>query len=86
MGIKKTESTTENKITFTTIEKCGVISQKGNFSIELRYGSWGNNPPKYDLRTWEKAKDGEKSKRGLTLSGEELIALGNLISKMNADE
>ena len=82
MRIKKDE---KEQFAFTTIEMCGVISQKGDYTVELRYGSWGTNPPKYDLRKWKHTEVGEESQRGITLSGEELESLGTLISKMMED-
>lgn len=84
MAIKKNGSKS-NEIKCEVIEKCGVISERsGGYTLELRYVSWNGNEPKYDIRTWKQKDDGtgEGCSRGITLTGEELEALGNLIKEM----
>lgn len=80
MAVKKNGKA--NEISYKIIENCGVISTRGNYTLELRYISWNSGEPKYDLRTWTQTETGEKCGKGITLSGEELESLGTLIAKM----
>ena len=86
MAIKKGSNSSGN-LTYEVIEKCGVIAQrKGGENLELRYISWNNREPKYDIRAWKIDDDGnETCGKGLTLTGEELEKLGNLIQKMEEE-
>lgn len=75
-----------DEINYEVKERCGVISTRkgknGDSTLELRYVSWNGKAPKYDIRPWY-VKDGEeKCQKGITLSGEELIALGDLIARL----
>ena len=47
---------------------------------QLNLVSWNDRDPKYDLREW--SPDGEKMGKGVTLSKEELLALKELLNKM----
>ena len=84
MAIKKTNVATETKQEpqYQVLEKCGVIAEKKNGTMELRYVSWNGNEPKYDIRTWLVTEDGERGAKGLTLTGEELESLYEIIKKM----
>lgn len=69
--------------------ECGVISDNGKGTVmKLRLISWNDRPAKYDIRSWYTAKDGsEGMNKGVTLTKEELLALGNLIDEIRkADE
>ena len=46
---------------YKVLEECGTLStnDKG-WSLKLRYLSWNNNEPKYDLRPWKEDENGEK--------------------------
>lgn len=89
MAIKtsgKATTKAKDEIKYEILEECGVISENGKNKTLLRYIKWNDNEPKYDLRTWYTDKDGnEKMSKGITLTGEELIALGEIIKKL-ADE
>lgn len=63
---------------FEVMEELGDISVKGNFTLKLRYGKWGDNPAKYDLRAWN---DEGKCRNGLTLTGEEMETLYEIMKK-----
>lgn len=85
MAIKKSntkaKSTTEP--TYQVLEECGTLSSNDKgWELKLRYMSWNGNEPKYDLRTWKKDENGEKCSKGITLTGEELEALLNILRKM----
>ena len=78
-----------SEITCEVIEKCGVISDRGNgWKLELRYVSWNGKEPRYDLRPTKVDENTGKeiSAKGITLSGEELEDLGKLIMKMAEEE
>lgn len=86
MAIKKNNFNGE--ISMKIVEKCGVIStnETTGYSLELRYISWNDREPKYDLRSWKQNEDGtEICGKGVTLSGEELESLGDLINKMREE-
>lgn len=84
MAIKKSGKANDEGIKYEVIEKCGVISEgKNGWTTELRYVKWGDNDPKYDIRSWVTNEDGtEKCGKGITLTGEQLEALGNIIKGM----
>ena len=82
--IRKNMSATKEQINYEVIEKCGVIAERnGGYNLELRYVSWNGAEPKYDIRTWKTKDDGtEVCGKGITLSGEELENLGDIIAKL----
>ena len=43
---------------------------------------WNDREPKYDIREW--SPDGQTMSKGVTLSKEELVALKELLNKMEA--
>ena len=79
----------EKKVALTVIEECGVIGtrKKGKETLRLDYGAWNGNTPKYEIRVWSAEEDGTlAARKGIGLTGEELIALGELIQKLQQDE
>lgn len=64
----KTTPQKKSKATFKMIEYLGKIGK-----YELKYGSWNGGEPKYDLRS---------NYKGITLTGEELIALADLVDTL----
>ena len=68
--------------------ECGVISDNGKGTVmKLRLVSWNDRPAKYDIRSWYEKDGEEKMNKGVTLTKEELLALGNLIDEIRkADE
>lgn len=84
MEIRKTDKKAKEENTkYKVIEKCGVIGERsGGYTLELRFVEWNGNPAKYDLRPWKVKDDGtEICGKGITLTGEELEALGELITQ-----
>lgn len=68
------------------LEKCGVIGDRVKSKLELRYVAWNGKEPRYDIRPWYVDDKGiEKCNKGVTLSGEELLALGDIINKLKED-
>lgn len=68
-------------IKYEIVQKIGVLSttSKG-WAKELNLVSWNDRPPKYDIREW--APDGETMGKGVTLTKEELLALRELLNKI----
>ncbi|MDO9547054.1 MAG: PC4/YdbC family ssDNA-binding protein [Pelolinea sp.] len=69
-------------IKFEIIKKIGVLSrsEKG-WAKELNLIRWNNREPKYDIRDW--SPDGKIMSKGITLNKEELVALKELLVKMD---
>lgn len=66
---------------FEIVENLGIVSEgKGGWKLELNLISWGGRPAKYDLRSW--SPDHQKMGKGSTLSKEELVALKDLLNKV----
>ena len=87
MAIRKS-NLKENEIKMEVLEKCGVIAERnGGYNLELRYIAWNGGEPKYDIRTWKTKDDGtEICGKGITLTGEELESLGELIVKLASND
>ena len=68
-------------IKFEIVKKIGILSksEKG-WAKELNLVSWNDREPKYDIRTW--SPDGQKMGKGITLSGGEMVALRDILVKM----
>jgi len=70
-----------SEIKFEIIKKIGVLSKSASgWAMELNLISWNERDPKYDLRDW--SPDGQKMGKGVTLSKEELLALKELLNKI----
>jgi len=85
--IIRTAAKQEKEIALNVIEECGVIADRGKAGIvRLDYGTWNDgSEPKYEIRIW-KEKDGEmKATKGIGLTGEELIALRDLLNEMEEE-
>jgi len=66
---------------FEIVKKIGVLSKSASgWEKQLNLLSWNERDPKYDLRDW--SPDGGKMGKGVTLSKEELLALKELLNKM----
>lgn len=84
MAIRKSTAKAEDRKTYDVIERCGVISEGNNgWRTELRFVSWYGTEGKYDIRSWKEKEDGtEQCGKGVTLTGEQLESLGELIKAM----
>lgn len=84
--VKETQVKKEFK--FNVIEECGTVTTRtdkkyGKRELKVRYGSWNDYDPKYDVRWWYTDDEGkERNDKIGTLSGEELVALGEFIIKL----
>jgi len=66
---------------YEIIKKIGVLSTStSGWAKELNLISWNDRDAKYDIREW--SPDGEKMGKGVTLSKEELLALKELLNKI----
>jgi hypothetical protein len=69
-------------IKFEIVKKIGVLSKSGKgWAKELNLVSWNDREPKYDIREW--SPDGQSMGKGVTLSKEELAALGELLKGLD---
>lgn len=86
MAIKKSTTATVAKSTeptYEVLEECGTLSTNSRgWELKLRYMSWNGNEPKYDLRSWKEDSDGEKCSKGITMTGEELESLLEILKEM----
>lgn len=70
-----------SEIKYEIIKKVGVLSTSASgWSKELNLISWNDREPKYDIRDW--SADGSKMGKGVTLKVEELVALKELLNKV----
>jgi hypothetical protein len=68
-------------IKFEIVQKIGVLSKTSKgWAKELNLVSWNDRDPKYDIREW--SPDGQTMGKGVTLSKEELVALRELLNKI----
>lgn len=64
---------------FEVINDYGVIGD-GKWPKHFTKVSWNGGEPKYDIRPWN--EDLSKMSKGISLTTEELMTLGNLIQKV----
>ncbi len=71
-----------SEIKFEIEETLGELSEstKG-WKKELNLVSWNGRPAKFDLREWDPAR--QKMGKGITLSREELVALKEILNKVD---
>ena len=66
---------------FEITQSVGTIAEgKGGWNLELNLVSWGGRPAKYDVRSW--SPDHQKMGKGITFTKEELVALKDLLNKV----
>lgn len=71
-----------SEIKYEIVKKIGTISTAASgWAKELNLISWNDRDPKYDLRDW--SADHEKMGKGVTLSKEELLALREVLNKLD---
>lgn len=75
---------TNSEIKYEVLDKFGILStsEKG-WTTELRLVKWNDRDPKYDIRPW--SPDGSKMGKGITLTKDEMKALGALITQLLED-
>ena len=69
------------EIKYDIVKKVGVLSQStSGWSKEINLISWSEREAKYDIRDW--SPDHAKMGKGVTLSREEVLALKQLLNKL----
>lgn len=88
MAIRKNNAKANDGIKCEVIEKCGIISEGNNgWTTELRFVAWNGGEGKYDIRSWKENEDGtEKCGKGITLTGEQLEKLGEIIVSLISND
>lgn len=83
MAFRKSKSESTSEINYKVLEEYGTLSVNANgWELKLRYISWNGKEPKYDLRSWKEDENGEKCSKGITLTGEEMETLLEIMLKM----
>ncbi|KAA8458108.1 YdbC family protein [Weissella paramesenteroides] len=73
------------KLSYDILEKFGTLStSKSGWELQLNFVQWGENKPKFDLRSW--SPDNSKMGKGLTLSHDEVVALYDVLTNVLAAE
>ena len=68
------------EIKFDIIEHVGVLSETPTgWKKELNLVSWNDREPKYDIREWD--SEHQKMRKGVTLTGDELILLRDVLNE-----
>lgn len=83
MTIKTTKATEKkDEFNYEVLEDIADLGERGKYTLKLRYVSFNGNPPKYDIRPWSVDENGnERMAKGLSMSGEELQALKDVLNK-----
>lgn len=72
----------EREIKYEIVNEIGVISEEGQWRLELNRVSWSGREPKYDLRKW--TLNHEKMGKGVTLTDDELVKLCAILEREKA--
>lgn len=65
------------------IKQLGVLSRSDKGVRELNLVSWNGRREVYDIRTWQ--NEHEKPLKGITLTKNELVALRDILNKLDLD-
>lgn len=72
---------------YKVLEEFGIISQNGPISKRVRLVSFGDGPPRLDIRSWRQKQDGtEVLFKGIALTGAELERLKEIIQDLQLEE
>lgn len=72
---------------YRVLEEYGVLSENGAVSKRVRLVSFGDGPPRLDIRSWRQKADGsEVMFKGVSLSGAELQRLKEVIQDLELEE
>lgn len=66
------------EVNFKIVEKGAVLGTQGTYTLEVNKVSWYNKEAKWDIRPWN--EDHTQCGKGITLTDEQLDALGNFIN------
>lgn len=70
------------EFTYEVKEHFGTISENGSLVTELNSISYNGADPKFDLRKWRTVDGQKKMQKGITLNGEELRTLRDILNGM----
>ena len=70
------------ELKYEIVKSLGVLSQSpSGWTKELNRVSWNDREPKYDIREW--APEHTKMGKGVTMSGDEIILLRDLLNEID---
>lgn len=70
-----------SEIRYEIVQQFGSLSTSASgWSKQLNLISWNDREPKFDVRDW--SADGTKMGKGVTLTLDELLALRDLLNRM----
>lgn len=70
------------ELKFEVVKTFGVLSESpSGWTKELNLVSWNGREPKYDIREW--APEHTKMGKGVTMSGDEIILLRDLLDEID---
>ena len=72
----------EREIKYEIVNEIGVISEEGQWRLELNRVSWNGREPISDLRKW--TLNLEKMGKGVTLTDDELVKLCDILAQEKA--
>lgn len=68
-------------IRYEIVQQFGALSaSQSGWSKQLNLISWNDREPKFDIRDW--SPDGKKMGKGVTLTLDELLALRDLLNRI----
>lgn len=70
-----------SEFSFTVVKEIAVLSESGSRNKELNIVQWGDNEPKYDIRTWNNGRT--RAGKGITLSLEEVKELKKALNSID---
>ena len=72
---------------YKVLKEYGIISQNGAVSKRVRLVSFGDGPPRLDIRSWRQKEDGSEIMfKGVSLSGAELEQLKKIVQNLEIRE
>ena len=66
-------------------QEIATIATRGSWELKLRLLSWNGKEDVYDIRRWKETEDGERYGKGISMSGEELLALRDLLMEAEVE-
>ena len=70
------------ELKYEIVKSLGILSQSpSGWTKELNLVSWNGRDPKYDIREW--APEHTKMGKGVTMSGDEIILLRDLLNEVD---
>lgn len=81
MGFKETGGSI--KKSYEVIEEVASVGVfDDGWELKIRLISWFGNDAKYDIRRWKNEDGVEKCSKGLTLTGEEIMKLAEVLGEI----